>query len=143
MSRRLRLFILQFGEMTPVNCVRSRKVFLIPAGIACLIATNKQDAHATRIESKQNSVGSPLVLASQFLHVRILRTLHCIRVWAFEPGSAFLKQPYSEVDAFLLAGSQAVPPEAEVIGELDFHATELVWLQMHYGVKCIFCGNGN
>ena len=53
--------------MLRVNLLRLGDEFLVPAGVPGLIAADEKQRHAAWVEGKQNSVGTTLVLNSQFL----------------------------------------------------------------------------
>lgn len=61
--------------MLVIDLVGPRDILVIPAIVACLIAANKQNGHATRIKRIENPVRAPAVLDPQPSYESVLTSL--------------------------------------------------------------------
>src|SRR5216684_2032027 len=78
------VFLLDLQKVVVVNLICQRYVLLVPAVIACLVATQQQKRHAARFENIQNPVGAPVVLHTQFTHSGMARAVYSAAVWKWE-----------------------------------------------------------
>src|SRR5438128_593796 len=111
--------LLQSCEILVVESVRNRNELLIPAIVARLVAPDEQDRASPWIEGIEDSVGAARLLDSQFLHMRVLRGSHHIRMGAPKGRAVSLQQNDFGVDVLLLVFREAAPPPLKFSGELD------------------------
>ena len=109
--------------MLVVESVRDRNEFFIPAIIARLVATNKQNGAAARVERKEHAIGPARMLNPKFLHVRVPRRMNQISVRPRKAWSEFLQQNHFRVHIGLFVFGEAGPPIFKLVGEFDlpFH----------------------
>ena len=63
---------LDFFEMLVVQSIRDRDHPLVETMIACLVTCDEQNRLSQRIKRIEDSIRSPLMLDSEFAHMRVL-----------------------------------------------------------------------
>jgi len=106
--------------MLGIDCLSAAKCFEIPVGVPRLVAAQNQICIATWIEGKQNAVGSPSMLDTQFLHVRKLGSTESTNVWPPEFRAIQLKHlnDSSYAGPFIL--KQATIPVDKLFADFNF-----------------------
>ncbi len=106
-------------EMLRVNFVSFWNELLVPVRIAGLIASDQKHRSAPRIEGIEDAVWSPFMLASQFAHVGVLRTVNCIGMRSLKVNSLLFQKSRRKGDALLFVRREAVPPRFELVSEFN------------------------
>jgi hypothetical protein len=117
------ILLLQSCEMLVIEPVRNWNEFLVPAIVARFVAPDEQDRASPWIEGLEDSVRAAGMLDARFLHMRVLRGSHHIRMGAPKGRAIALQQDDLGVDVLLLLFREAAPPLLKFFGELDlpFH----------------------
>lgn len=100
--------------------VREREHSLIEPIVASLVAADEQDCGSAGIEREQRSERSSRMLSSQFLHVRMSRSLEnvCMRAWKLR--AELSKEFNAGGHRLLLFTVERFPPDAKLVGILYF-----------------------
>src|SRR4051812_23243091 len=95
----------------------------IPTFVATLVASDEEDRGAVDVEGEKKTPGIALLLDSQLLHVRILRTLNRVRTRTSQVGLELPKQSDMSQDLVLKSFIESSKPLGEFLIEeyVPFH----------------------
>src|SRR5579862_164186 len=91
----------------------------IPTFISGLVPANEKNRGSIRIEGIKHPEGPASDLNPEFPHSRVLRLRNAGRIRMVQGRTVFLEQSNGGIDSCLLSGCEALPPDAEVVGEFD------------------------
>ena len=106
--------------MPIVESIRNRNEDLVPAVLTRLVTAEEQQRNPQGAEYLEDTIGTPLMLNPQLAHVPMARCRDSRTVGVSERRTQRLEEPYRGVDIFLLFLGKRIPPNLELVGELDF-----------------------
>src|SRR5438552_2454307 len=109
----------QLLKVLVVEIIGHGYVFLVPAIVPGLVATEQQDRGAPRVEGIQHPVRISAMLHSQFAHMTMPGRFDSRRIGELEMRPLLLEQAYVHVYRLLFAHIKTGPPYPEVVGVLD------------------------
>lgn len=102
--------------MFVVEPIRFRHHFVVEALITRLVAADQQDGVAQRIEGKESSKRSALVLGPQFFHIGVTRSFDRVGVRPGQRRTELHQKLDARPEPLLLGLFEPVPPAAELVG---------------------------